>query len=371
MARRELPTYSHMRRNELGRIRRALADAVPAPFWLDSPDAPAPTPPLRGSVAADLVVVGGGYCGLWTALIAKEREPAAKVVLLEAKEVGWAASGRNGGFCESTLTHGTNNGERHFADELEVLGRLAEQNFADLEATLARYDIDAEFEKTGVLVVATEEYQVDGLKAAARNSTDPRARFLDRAALDEARLPQIYRAGLRKFEGYAYVNPAKLAWGLKRACVDLGVEIHEGTPAVKLTVDSGRVVVTTRRGRVVAARAALATNGFPSLLHRLRLLTVPIYDYALVSEPLSPTQLRSIGWTERHGITDSAREFHYYRRTADDRILFGGFDAVYHAGGRSGNTTISAPTRSRRSRTTSSPPSRNCGTSDSRTSGAE
>jgi glycine/D-amino acid oxidase-like deaminating enzyme len=85
---------------------------------------------------------------------------------------------------------------------------------------------------------------------------------------------------------------------------------------------------------VRANRVALATNGFPSLLRRARLLTVPVYDYALMTEPLTTAQLGSIGWTGRHGVTDSSRQFHYYRLSADNRILWGGYDAVYHRGGR-------------------------------------
>jgi len=128
------------------------------------------------------------------------------------------------------------------------------------------------------------------------------------------------------------VHPAKLAWGLAEAAERLGVEIHEHTPAVKLRTSGDGVLIETRRGTVRAARAALATNAFPSLLPGMGLFTVPIYDYVLMTEPLTPDQLASIGWTGRHGMTDSSREFHYSRKTADDRILFGGYDAIYHRG---------------------------------------
>jgi glycine/D-amino acid oxidase-like deaminating enzyme len=128
------------------------------------------------------------------------------------------------------------------------------------------------------------------------------------------------------------VHPAKLAWGLAAAAERLGVELHEHSPAVRLRTTHDGVTIATRHGTVRAARAALATNAFPALLPALRLFTVPIYDYVLMTEPLSPEQLAAIGWTGRHGITDSGREFHYARKTADDRILFGGYDAIYHRG---------------------------------------
>ncbi|WP_199840385.1 NAD(P)/FAD-dependent oxidoreductase [Streptomyces sp. AS58] len=315
-------------------IATSLADAGTVPFWLDSPLRPPAEDRLEGRVSAGLVVVGGGYCGLWTALVAKERDPGADVVLIEGEEVACAASGRNGGFFESSLTHGVRNGERHYRDELPVLSRLAEQNFADFEATIERYGIDAELENSGVLVVATEEAQIIGLKDAAARSTDPATVFLDARQVREVVDSPLYRAGLIKQAGYAYVHPAKLAWGLKRACQGLGVRIFEHTRATGLGREGDRVVVRTEHGEAVAERVALATNGFPSLLRRTRQLTVPVYDYALVTEPLTREQLHSIGWTQRHGITDSGRQFHYYRRTADDRILFGGYDAIYHKGGR-------------------------------------
>src|SRR5262245_29146656 len=92
------------------RARRAIADASPGSYWLDQPTAPPQNAPLSGAVTADLVVIGAGFSGLWTALIATERDPAREVVILEAVSSGWAASGRNGGFCAASLTHGLGNG---------------------------------------------------------------------------------------------------------------------------------------------------------------------------------------------------------------------------------------------------------------------
>jgi glycine/D-amino acid oxidase-like deaminating enzyme len=96
----------------------ALAGARPVPYWLDQPGRPPPEPPLNRATAAGLAVVGGGFTGLWTALLAKERDPAADVVLLEGRSVGWAASGRNGGFCAASLTHGLANGRARFPAEI-------------------------------------------------------------------------------------------------------------------------------------------------------------------------------------------------------------------------------------------------------------
>lgn len=326
--------YGHELKMPFGQIRRSLAGASTVPFWIDDLG-PAPRrPALRGRHQTDLLVVGGGFCGLWTALIAKERDPERSVTLIDAVHVGWAASGRNGGFAEASLTHGEENGELHFAEEMPVLRRLEKANFAAFRDAIARHGIDAEWEETGTLTVATEPHQIAWLEESA-DSTGHDPVFLEGEALRERGDSPLYRAGLFTRGGEAYVHPAKLARGLAEAAERLGVRIFERTRATGLrTEESGRIEVRTTAGAISAERVALATNVFPSLLPTLRLFTVPVYDYVLMTEPLTGEQLRSIGWTDRHGITDSSREFHYYRKSADDRILFGGYDAVYHRGGK-------------------------------------
>jgi glycine/D-amino acid oxidase-like deaminating enzyme len=324
----ETPAYGHDLVHPADQINAALTDAKPEPFWLDDPARPEPHPRLDDGETTDLVVVGGGFCGLWTAVVAKQRQPDRDVVLIEGSRIGWAASGRNGGFVEASLTHGPDNGELHFRDELPVLGRLADENFAAFRETLATHGIDAEWEETGVLTVAAEPHQIDDLRDAAGEHS----KFVTDAALRELGDSPLYRAGLFDTHGVAYVHPAKLAWGLARLAEELGVRIFENTRATGLTTSGDRVVVRTEHGNIDATHVALATNAFPSLIPGLGLFTVPIYDYVLMTEPLTKAQLRAIGWTGRHGITDSSREFHYYRKTKDDRILFGGFDAVYHRG---------------------------------------
>ena len=123
----------------------ALAGARPVPYWLDQPGAPDPLPPLRGRDVADLAVVGGGYTGLWTALLAKEADPGRDVVLLEGRKIAWAGSGRNGGFCSASLTHGLANGLARFPGEMPTLDRLGQANLDEIEQTVARYGIDCDF----------------------------------------------------------------------------------------------------------------------------------------------------------------------------------------------------------------------------------
>ncbi|WP_415951424.1 NAD(P)/FAD-dependent oxidoreductase [Streptomyces sp. KLOTTS4A1] len=316
----------------------SLAGAKPVPYWLDDPGRPDPQPALTGDEQCDLLVVGGGYSGLWTALIAKERDPGRDVVLVESRSIGWAASGRNGGFCAASLTHGTANGLARWPAEIAKLEELGARNLDAIEEAVGRYGIDCDFERTGEIDVATEPYQLAELREAYEdlraNGLDEGVRLMDadevRAEIDSP----TFLGGLHDTRGVAMLHPAKLAWGLARACRELGVRIYESTPATDLAPSGSGMAVRTPYGRIRARRVALGTNVFPSLVKRLRPYTVPVYDYALMTEPLSEEQLASIGWRGRQGLSDTANQFHYFRLSADHRILWGGYDAVYRYGGK-------------------------------------
>jgi glycine/D-amino acid oxidase-like deaminating enzyme len=302
-------------------------------FWLDSPDRPAPLPGLRTHTSADLAIVGGGFTGLWTALLAKEADPSRDVVVLEARTAGWAASGRNGGFCVASLTHGLANGLDRFPDDVAALDALGLANLDAIESAVTRYGIDCGFERTGELSVAVEPYQVDALRddvATARQHGHD-SEFLDADSVRAEVDSPTYLAGAWDRRGAALVDPARLAWGLRAACVRLGVRIYEDTGVESMHRDGAAVLLQCGPDAIVRARrVALGTNAFPAPLRRLRPYTVPVYDYVLVTEPLSAGQLASIGWEHRQGIGDVANQFHYYRLTADNRILWGGYDAVYY-----------------------------------------
>ncbi len=295
-----------------------------------------------GRAAADLTVVGGGYTGLWTALSAKAASPGLDVVLLEADRCGWAASGRNGGFCAASLTHGLSNGVDRFPDEIDTLERLGRENLDGIEAALERWSIECGFERTGELSVATEPHQVEALVEAADQAVrhGQQLTLLDRDQMQAEVHSPTYLAGLWDQDGCALVNPARLAWGLRRACESVGVRVFEHSPVDRLELEDHpgerAVLLRTGHGTVRSSTVALGTNAYPSLVRRLRRYVVPVYDYVLMSEPLSPDQRAAVGWSRRQGIGGSGNQFLYYRLTADDRILFGGYDAVYHFGNRMG-----------------------------------
>lgn len=343
-------------------VANSLSEAKPVAYWLDDPGKPAAQPALTSDERCDLLVVGGGYSGLWTALIAKERDPGRDVVLIESKEAGWAASGRNGGFCAASLTHGLANGMARWPGELAKLEEMGARNLDEIEAAVARYGIDCDFERTGEIDVATEPHQVEELRElheeARKLGLADGSEWLDRDALRAEVDSPTFLAGLWDRDGVAMLNPAKLAWGLKRACLELGVRIYENTRGLKMSSVGAGMAVTTPYGTILARRVALGTNIFPSLVKRIRPFTVPVYDYALMTEPLSAEQLAAIGWKKRQGLGDSANQFHYFRITKDHRILWGGYDAIYPYRGSSTPSTTTAPRPTSSSRSTSSPRSR-------------
>lgn len=314
-------------------VSHSLAQTPHRVFWIDDlpPELRPDRPALHGRVDADLVIVGGGYTGLWTALLATERMPGARIVVLEANRVGWAASGRNGGFCEASLTHGHENGMARWPDEMPTLDRMGRENLDAIEAAETRYGMDFQFERTGELAPAIEPHEIAWLEEWAAEGGDD-VEFLDQDAVQASVASPTYLAGVWEKSTAGILHPARLAAELARVVEERGVRIFERTRATGLDTGGAGVVVRTESGRVDAARAVLATNVFPSLLARNRLMTVPVYDYVLMTEPLSAQQLAAIGWKDRQGIGDMANQFHYYRLTQDDRILFGGYDAIYHFG---------------------------------------
>ncbi len=293
---------------------------------------------MAGTEQADLAVIGGGFSGLWTALLAKERDRRRNVVLVEGRKIAWGGTGRNGGFCSASITHGLRNGLDRFPEEAGILERLGRQNLEEIEQAVARYGIDCDFARTGELAVATQDWQLDGLAetAGAARQFGVNVKLLDVGQVRAEVNSPTYLGGLWDRDGCATVDPARLAWGLRRACLAAGVRIYEHTPVTAIDTQrrGGRIALTAPEGTVLADRVALAAGAFAPLLRRLRYYVVPVYDYVLMTRPLSPAQLANIGWRNRQGIGDSGNQFHYYRLTADNRILWGGYDAIYYYGSK-------------------------------------
>ncbi len=318
-----------------GAFRATYADAARRPFWLDSPQRPQVRPPLDGFAEAELAIVGGGLSGLWAAVLAKERDPAREVVLLEAGRIADAASGRNGGFCSSFLTHGIANGMARFPDEMQTLERLGLENLDAIGEAVARHSIDCAFETPGDLDIAIEDHELEWLveEAEALGALGHEVELLDRDGAGEQLRSPLVRGALWRKSGAALVDPARLCWGLARVAEELGVRIFERTAVEAVERRGGGVALRTPGGEVDSRRALLATSAFPGLVGAIRRRVVPVWDYVLVTEPLTGDRRESVGWASRQGVGDVANQFHYMRLTADDRILFGGYDAIYDFAG--------------------------------------
>ncbi|GAA4359615.1 NAD(P)/FAD-dependent oxidoreductase [Angustibacter luteus] len=312
-----------------------LAGASSTPFWLDHDRRPAARPPVDGEVRADLVVVGGGLTGLWAALLALEEQPGRDVLVLDGYRLGWAASGRNGGFCAASLTHGISNGTERWPDEMATLTRLGLENLDGIEQAIVRYGIDCGFARTGELDVAVEPWQLEGL---AEEHEAARSLGLDSHLLDAGQTRALvdsptYLGGRLERASVALVDPARLVWGLAAAVEGLGGRIRESTRVLDLhDLGPQGVVVRTASGSVRANQVVLGTNVFPSPVRRYRPYVVPVWDHVLVTEPLDASALAALGWSGRMGVGDAGNQFHYYRLTDDDRLLFGGYDALYYFG---------------------------------------
>src|SRR5215213_6357977 len=226
-------SYSnHIRKETL----RSIADAIHIPFWLDNPARPLPELNLTKNVSTDLLIIGAGFTGLWTALLAKEENPAREVVILEGGEVATGASGRNGGFMDASITHGLQNGLARWPQEFPTLLALGVANLNAIESTIKRLHIECDYLRTGDVSMASEPYQVEDLKAEMEISAryNIHSAFYDNERVQDIVKSPLFIAGLNHPDHAALVYPAQLAWGLRKACLDLGVRLYEGSPVIKL-----------------------------------------------------------------------------------------------------------------------------------------
>ncbi|MFZ4433890.1 MAG: NAD(P)/FAD-dependent oxidoreductase [Microthrixaceae bacterium] len=324
------------------RVTRALADATGRPFWTDRPevDLGPGRAPLRGRESADLVVVGAGFTGLWAAHLALDESPGRRVLVVDASGPGDGASGRNGGFCDASLTHGTANGMARWPREYPTLHRLGRTNLTDLLGDLDRHAIDACWAPVGELTTAAEPWQLHELTdlAALLDRAGEDVELLDGSSTRAVVDSPTFIGGLLRHTGVGTLDPGRLVDGLRRRLVDRGGVIADHTPVTRLHRRRAGVRVEGPGVSIEAHQVLLATNAFPGLLAPLRRAVVPVYDHVLVTEPLDTARLGALGWSGRQGLADSANQFHYARLTPDDRLLWGGYDALYRFGGPTGPT---------------------------------
>jgi len=293
-------------------------------FWMQEAEpALQACAPLAGSQTADIVIVGGGYVGLWTALTVKEISPQSKVVVLEQDVCGGGASGRNGGMAMSWWPKIASLLAFADVEDALFLARASERAIDEIEQFCGRYGIDAHFRRGGWLWTATSDAQHAAwegtVQACARVGARPFEAMLPKDVASRTG-SRMHRAGV--FErGNATVQPARLLRGMRRVALERGIAIHENTPVLECS--QGRPsLIRSARGTIRAKSVVLATNAWAASIPEISRLIVPVNSSIVVTQAI-PGRLASLGWTGGEAITDSQLMVGYYRTTRDGRIVYG------------------------------------------------
>jgi len=305
-------------------------------YWLEEAGMPEPFGPLDGDVDADVVVVGGGYTGMWTAWFVSVLEPGARVVVLEADRCGTGPSGRNGGFANSMWPSLESLRKRFGAPAALELARASDEAVQGIGTWCEEQGVDAWYRHGGYLQVSTTPLHDGAWLAGCEACTElgePEACVPQSSPEVRARCASpVFRAGAY-YPSAATVQPARLSLGLRRKLAERGVALFEGSPARRLRSVPGGAVVETDGGRV-RARAAVLAAGARLAAHRpLRRRLTVTSSHMVITEPV-PDVLEAIGWTGGECITDSRAMVQYFRTTPDGRIAFGWGGGRVVAGGR-------------------------------------
>ncbi|CAH2903780.1 MAG: Glycine/D-amino acid oxidases (deaminating) [uncultured Paraburkholderia sp.] len=289
--------------------------------------------PLVTSVEADVVVVGGGFVGLWTALTIREISPASKVVVLERDVCGGGASGRNGGFVMSWWPKIASLLGFMDAEQALSLAHASECAIQELGDFCEQNSIDAHFRRAGWLWTSTSEAQGNAWTATVEACSKLGVSPFERVATDEVARrtgSSIHRAAVLE-RSNATVQPAALVRGMRKVALKRGIQIYEKTSVLEVSQDYPSIV-RTETGQVRARAVVLATNAWATAIPEIARLIVPVNSSIIVTEPI-PERLRSIGWTGGEAITDSQLMVDYYRTTRDGRIAFGKGTGALSRGG--------------------------------------
>ena len=298
-------------------------------YWMTTRDY-MPGPALDEDLNVDVAIVGGGFTGLSTAYHIKKDEPAARVALLEAQIIGYGASGRNGGFnmtlfgltMEITRLRFGRAGAREAHHYMERAVDTTRDLITDLE-------IDCDYEHPGFLRVATSpgyKKRIMSEVELAHSLGLTGIEWLDQDAVRREVDSPLY-LGAWWEPRCGILNPAKLAWGWKEIITGLEVAVYEKTPVTSMSRENGGIILKTPAGTVRAKKVVLAANAWSHFIPAIHRKQIPLWTYIVLTEPLKADLLERIGWRNRQGIEDARNLVHYYRLTADNRLLMGGRDA--------------------------------------------
>ena len=313
---------------ELNLTGNALTPGAQRSWWLrealihePSPDCP----PLAEDVTADVVIVGGGFTGLWTAYFLTEAKPDLGIVVLEQDICGGGPSGRNGGFASGWWDELDGLVTLYGAEAAVKACRAISESISAIGQFSWTNGIGAWFKKSGYMYAITadahEKLCQEMVRLAREVGAPDELRELTAEEVHARCASPAFRSGAFMRDG-ASVQPGLLVRGLRRVVLERGVKVYEGTTATRL--DAGPpAVITTPRGSVRAKNAVLALNawatGWPQLERRL----VAWSSYIVLTAP-APEKLAAIGWTGGELMSDFRTSLRYFRTTRDGRIVFGG-----------------------------------------------
>ncbi|MCL4367647.1 MAG: FAD-binding oxidoreductase [Actinobacteria bacterium] len=305
-----------------------MDDITDRSFWLKHYGAYSPNAPLEGELKADVAIIGGGFTGLSAAFNLRLDEPTMRVAVLEASQVGFGASGRNGGFNMTLFGLEPAVTKALFGQQRTVEAHRYMERAVDYVRDLVdRFQLQSDYEHPGFLRVATTPG------------------FVRRIQHDMEILSQMGISGLEWWEAdrvrqqvdsplflgawweprCGLLDPAKHVRELKRIAVQAGAEVYENSPVERVD-RAAAFTLHTPNGRVTADKLVFATNAYSHLFPELRAKETPAFTHMIVTEPLTHAQRSSIGWRNRQGIEDARNLVHYFRLTADDRLAMGGSD---------------------------------------------
>ncbi|MFH8937028.1 NAD(P)/FAD-dependent oxidoreductase [Streptomyces griseosporeus] len=304
-------------------------------FWYADDGLPAAREPLPGDATADVVIVGGGYTGLWTAYYLKKAAPFLRITVLEQKFCGYGASGRNGGWLYNGIAGRDRYAKLYGRDAAVRLQKAMNDTVAEVVRVAAEEGIDADIVRGGVLEVARTPAQLARLRAFHEQelSYGEKDRELYGARETAERIRVADAVGSAWTPHGARVHPVKLVKGLAAAVEALGVTVHESTPVTEIR--PGHAV--TPYGTVRASYVLRCTEGFTASLKGQRRTWLPMNSSMVATEPLSEEQWAAIGWAGRETLGDMAHAYMYAQRTADGRIALGGRGVPYRFGSRTDN----------------------------------
>lgn len=298
----------------------------PTSVWSDTFGAYTPEPALQGDIKVDVAIIGAGFAGLMTAYALKRAQPSLRIALLEAKEVGYGASGRNGSFAMTVVSLGFGttamlHGKGFFKDAHTYMERAVDT----LDAFIHEHELDCQRIRPGFLRVATTpgyirrlQHDVELMQSLGFSGIEWLDAVQTRQMVNSPRyLGAMYEQRL------LLVDPLRLVREEKRLVCSLGVQLYENTPALDVVYGKD-IVIRTPSGSVTCQKVAYTTNGYSHLFMHLRRKQIPAFTYMIATEPLSEEQLADIGWEGQQGVEDARNLIHYYRITPDKRLVIGG-----------------------------------------------